>query len=184
MADRLYSFVGGEVGEWAVTGMTAVTGKPLESVSRLQVRNGDLAETTSESTWVLRGVTSHQRYTTRAERDALVANQPALGRPEATCAVFIPISKSTAWWELAQDERRDIFAADAVHTSGALKYLPAIARRLHHGRDLGEQFDFLTWFEFAPQHTEAFDELLHALRASQEWEFVVHEVEIRVEHAS
>src|SRR2546428_7160638 len=29
-------------------------------------------------------------------------------------------------------------------------YLPAIARRLYHCRDLGEPFDFLTWFEYAP----------------------------------
>ena len=33
-----------------------------------------------------------------------------------------------------------------------------MARRLRHGRDLGEPFDFLTWFEFDPEHAKAFDD--------------------------
>ena len=41
--------------------------------------------------------------------------------------------------------------------------LHPLARRLHHGRDLGEPFDFLTWFEFAPEHEGLFDELLARL---------------------
>ncbi|WP_200946873.1 MULTISPECIES: hypothetical protein [unclassified Roseateles] len=63
-----------------------------------------------------------------------------------------------------------------------MRYLPAIARRLHHGRDLGEAepFDFLTWFEFAPGHASAFDDLLAALRASPEWAYVDRELEIRL----
>ncbi len=32
-----------------------------------------------------------------------------------------------------------------------MRYLLAVARRLYHCRDLGEPFDFLTWFEYAPQ---------------------------------
>jgi hypothetical protein len=27
-----------------------------------------------------------------------------------------------------------------------MKYMAAVARRLYHARDLGEPFDFLTWF--------------------------------------
>jgi len=63
-----------------------------------------------------------------------------------------------------------------------LKYLPPVARRLHHCRDLAEDppFDFLTWFEFAPQYASAFDELLVELRASEEWCYVDREVELRV----
>ena len=34
--------------------------------------------------------------------------------------------------------------------------------------------------EFAPQHAAAFDELLAELRATEEWRYVEHEVEIRV----
>ena len=46
--------------------------------------------------------------------------------------------------------------------------------------DLGESFDFVTWFEFAPSDTAAFNELLAALRASQEWRYVDREVDIRL----
>ena len=50
----------------------------------------------------------------------------------------------------------------------------------YHSRDLGEPFDFLTWFEFAPQHDAAFDELLGMLRSTEEWRYVEREVEIRL----
>ena len=65
------------------------------------------------------------------------------------------------------------------------RYLPAIARRLHHCRDLGyaEPFDFLTWFEYAPSDAAAFDELVAALRASPEWTFVEREVDVRLVRA-
>jgi hypothetical protein len=55
-----------------------------------------------------------------------------------------------------------------------------VARRLHHGRDLGAEFDFLTWFEFPPSAAAEFDELLRRLRATEEWTYVEREVEIRV----
>ena len=61
-----------------------------------------------------------------------------------------------------------------------MRSLPAIARKLHHSRDLGEPWDFLTWFEFAPTQTAAFDELLHALRESEEWNYIDREVDIRL----
>lgn len=61
-----------------------------------------------------------------------------------------------------------------------LTYLPAIARRLYHSRDLGEIFDFLTWFEYAPKHESAFEELVKRLRATREWLFVDREVDIRL----
>ena len=66
-----------------------------------------------------------------------------------------------------------------------MKYLPAIARRLHHCRDIGgnEPFDFITWFEFAPADTAAFDELVAALRASPEWQYVDREIDIRLVQA-
>jgi hypothetical protein len=60
--------------------------------------------------------------------------------------------------------------------------LPAVARKLHHCRDLSdsEPFDFLTWFEFAPADELAFDQLLAELRATGEWAFVEREVDIRL----
>ncbi len=81
---------------------------------------------------------------------------------------------------MPQDERRAIFEEQSHHTAIGLDYLPAIARRLHHCRDLGEPFDFLTWFEFAPEHKSTFNELLTRLRASKEWAYVEREVEIQL----
>jgi hypothetical protein len=43
-----------------------------------------------------------------------------------------------------------------------------------------EPFDFLTWFEYAPEHAEAFEELVTYLRESEEWRYVEREVDIRV----
>ncbi|MFX6201819.1 chlorite dismutase family protein, partial [Acinetobacter baumannii] len=84
------------------------------------------------------------------------AVQQGLGRPEARCAALIPIRKNPAWWALAQDERRAILEEQSHHIAIGLEYLPPIARRLYHARELGQPFDFLTWFEYAPEHAEAF----------------------------
>jgi len=51
---------------------------------------------------------------------------------------------------------------------------------LHHGRDLGEPFDFLTWFEYAPQDAPAFEELVSQLRTTPEWGYVEREIDIRL----
>jgi len=64
-----------------------------------------------------------------------------------------------------------------------MEYLPAIARRLHHSRDLGEPFDFLTWFEYAPEHSNIFEELVSRLRGTREWQYVDCEVDIRLVRA-
>lgn len=61
-----------------------------------------------------------------------------------------------------------------------MKYLPAIARKLFHSRDIGEPFDFLTWFEYAPADADAFEELLDALRKTEEWNYVEREIDIRL----
>ncbi len=65
----------------------------MESVSRLSVVKDILAKPPPMSMWLLRGVTSYERYTTRSEHDKLVALQPKLGRAEATHAALIPIKK-------------------------------------------------------------------------------------------
>ena len=96
-----------------------------------------------------------------------------IGRPEATHAALIPIKKSATWWELTQEERRQIFEdRSRGDFAASLKYLPAIARQLYHCRDLGEPFDFLTWFEYAPAEADAFEELVRTLRATEEWRYV------------
>ncbi len=47
----------------------------------------------------------------------------------------------------------------------------------------GGHFDFLTWFEFAPTETPAFETLLACLRAIPKRSFVEREVEIRLVRA-
>lgn len=142
MNPRLYTFVGGDRGAWSVTVCKAVTGEPLPAVKRLDILNASVAALPEGAQWMLRGVTSNERYVTRAEKNQLVAKQAALERPEATHAALIPIRKNAKWWALTPDERRAIFEDRSHHTEVGLKYLPAIARRLHHCRDLGENEPF------------------------------------------
>jgi chlorite dismutase len=178
-ADRLFSFVGGEAGEWIVTGGGAVRGAGLPAAARLSVVAGDV--NASGAAFVLRGVVSNDRYVTRAEKDALARESPPLARAEARRAALIPIKKRAAWWAFTQDERRAIFEERSTHIAIGRRFLPAIARKLHHARDLGEPFDFLTWFEYAAGDEGAFDDLLGALRATEEWRWVEREVELRLE---
>lgn len=178
-AENHFQFVGGNKGPWKVTRMSAYRGAGLEQVERLEILNGQPA--LEHGVWVLRGFTSNVRYATKEELVRLRARQEGLGRREATCGALIPIKKNAAWWALAQDERRAIFEESSKHNAVGMEYLPAIARRLHHSRDLGEAFDFLTWFEYAPQHKDAFEELVGRLRRSKEWDFVEREVDIRLE---
>jgi chlorite dismutase len=110
----------------------------------------------------------------------LVEQQQGLGRPETTGAALIPITKKAEWWELTQDERRSIFEVRSRHIAVGLEYLPAISRRLHHGRDLGEEFDFLTWFEYRQADTTAFEDLVGRLRETEEWAYVEREIDIRL----
>lgn len=175
------AFVGGPDGPWRVDRLEAVTGPAVEGVERLAVVEGQAANGSfADAAWVLRGAVSFERYVRRSEHDELAARQPELGRPEATRAALIPISKSSVWWGLPQDERREIFEERSHHIALGLDYLPAVARRLYHGHDLGEPFDFLTWFEYAPADAEAFEALVARLRRVEHWTYVDREVDIRL----
>lgn len=172
------TFIGGDDGAWRILRITSIAGEGLAPAERLDTREGVSAA--PSGSWALRGVAGHVRYVERREKDALDRASPPLGRPEATRAAFIPIRKSPAWWALTQDERRAAFEERSRHIADSMPYLPRVARRLYHCRDLGEPFDFLTWFEFAPEHEPAFDELVSMLRSREEWAFVDREVEIRL----
>jgi hypothetical protein len=73
-----------------------------------------------------------------------------------------------------------IFEERSHHITIGLRYLPAVARRLYHCHDLGEPFDFLTWFEYAPADAEVFEELVGTLRETEEWTYVEREIDIRL----
>jgi chlorite dismutase len=174
------TFIGGESGSWSVERVVALSGAPIQTPRRVAILEGWGDHRPSKPLWVLRGVTSHDRYVTAEEHKSLTVLSAPLGRPSSSAAALIPIKKSAEWWAMPQDERRAIFEERSHHIAASLGYLPRIARRLHHGRDLGEPFDFITWFEFAPADSAAFDELCGVLRATAEWSFVEREVEIRL----
>jgi Chlorite dismutase len=182
---RLFSFVGDSSGPWVVDHIDCVAGEPMPAATHVSVVAGPVAQLPPGALWTLRGITSNERYVVRDEKSALVKRQEGLGRPASTRAALIPIRKNLAWWALAQDERREVFEAQSHHVAIGLKYLPAVARRLHHCRDLGpsEPFDFLTWFEYAPSDSAAFDELVSVLRESPEWQYVDREIDIRLAYA-
>ncbi len=174
------TFAGGDAGSWRVERMETVTGPALPLVSRIAVIEGRDSPLPRKAVWFLRGVTSYERYVRRAEHEMLVSRQPPLGRLGATYAALIPIRKSNEWWRLSHDERREIFEEQSHHIATGLNYLPATARRLLHSRDLGEPFDFLTWFEYSPADAGGFEELVTKLRKTAEWVYVDREVDIRL----
>ena len=179
------TFVGGASGTWRVISIASVKGEGVASVQRLSIQEASPQPSRSDSGrddphWALRGVRSHLRYVERSEKARLDELSPPLGRSQASRAALIPIRKSPQWWDLPQDERRAILETRSHHISGSMKYMPAVARRLYHCRDLGEPFDFLTWFEYAPADAGLFEDLVQMLRATEEWTFVEREVDIRL----
>ncbi len=174
-------FAAGNSGPWAIERISPVRGESLPDAPRLAITDQRAVAPPEDAAWVLSGVAGHLRYVNAAERTALAAVQADLARPAASRAALIPIRKSAAWWDLAQDERRYIFEERSRHIRIGSEYLPAVARRLYHCRDLDEAFDFLTWFEYAPEQAEAFEELVRRLRETEEWTYIEREVDIRLQ---
>lgn len=179
MTNNFFDFIGSHQGQWKVIRMETVIGNPLDRVSHIDILQSS-TELYNKGLWTLTGFTSNVRYAEKNEREQLNAVQADLGRPDATCAALIPIRKSETWWAMAQDERRKIFESQSHHTEIGLKYLPAIARKLYHCRDIGQPFDFLTWFEYAPEDAGAFEALVASLRQTEEWKYVEREIDIRL----
>jgi chlorite dismutase len=178
-----FRFTGAASGAWRVLRADALRGAALAPSAFVAIEPADTAAPAPDAAWELRGFVSNVRYATRNESAQLKAVQEGLARPQATRAALIPLRKNAAWWDLPQDDRRAIFEETSHHTKIGLGYLPAVARRLYHARDLGEKFDFLTWFEFAPEHEASFDDLVARLRATHEWTYIEREIDIRLERA-
>jgi chlorite dismutase len=181
MNPRLFTFVGGNIGPWTVVRFKVVIGESIPVPKKLEVIPGSLAALPAGAQWALKGVTSNARYVEKDEKAQLDSKQAPLGRAESTHGALIPIRKNAKWWALTQNERRAIFEDRSHHTAVGLRYLPSIARRLHHCRDLegSEPFDFLTLFDYAKEDSAAFEDLVEALRATEEWKYVDREVDIR-----
>ena len=122
------AFVGGSAGQWNIERLDTVAGSSLAPACRLEIiERPGAARPAADAVWVLRGVTSNERYATAGEHRELAARQEPLGRARATRAALIPIRKSEAWWDLAQDERRRIFEESPHRIATGLEYLPAVA---------------------------------------------------------
>jgi hypothetical protein len=127
-------------------------------------------------------VVQHVLYTDADRRTELAAISAGERGPRA---VLIPITKSDAWWALAQDQRDRFFrpAADRPgHVELGARHARAIFRRLYQARyQPGSEWDFLTYFELTESDEGTFRELLSALRdpaLNPEWAFVERETEI------
>jgi hypothetical protein len=177
-------FVGGNAGSWRIECCRTIVGESLPAAPWLALHGARDVAPEEDAAFVLRGSTGHVRYVENTEKLALAKVTPPLSRAEATLGAMIPIRKSDVWWELPQDERRAILAQRSKHITLGLDYLPAIARRLYHARELGEPFDFVTWFEYAPEHATRFEDLVGALRATEEWQYVEREVDFRLVRAA
>jgi hypothetical protein len=167
--------------DWTIDRIVPVRGEPLPSASSLRRIEDEEFAPSAGAAWALQAVRSNDRYLERPEKDRLIAVQEDIGRPASTIGALIPLRKNAAWWAMTQDERRAVFEARSRHIAIGSDYLPAVARRLYHCRDLGGPFDFLTWFELDPAAAGAFDELLGRLRETEEWRYVDREVEIRLQ---
>ncbi len=179
---RASTFVGGKAGAMLVVSQNTRSGQPIAPAERIDVIAGISAEAPDEAVWSLCGVTTNDRYTTRSEKAELISRQAPIGRPEATSAALILLRKNAEWWAMSQDERRTILEENSHHIAIGLRYLPGVARRLLHCRDLGfdAPFDFIGLLDYAPAYEMAFDEMLGQLRATKEWTFMEREVDIRL----
>ena len=179
---RATTFVGGKTGNMLVVSHTTISGPTISRVDAIDMIAGIATDLPVDAVWALHGVTTNDRYTTRVEKTELTSKQAPVGRCEATRAALILLRKRAEWWSFTQDERRAILEEDSHHIAIGMRYLPAIARRLLHCRDLDDEapFDFIGFLDFAPESGAAFDDMLAQLRATKEWSYMDREIDIRL----
>ena len=158
----------------------------IESSTPLLLAQPSLASLHDRET-VFHGVTQTLHYTASIQRQELdQRSRPELEASKDTTVVLIPIGKSLAWWQLAQDERQAHFqtkGAQPGHTAIGLAYVDRVYRKLYHSRYTFPlvPYDFLTYFEFHQVYKNDFQMLLHELRdttRNPEWRYTELEYEI------
>ena len=175
-----------QIASYRVVSEQSVVGAPcgLEKGDRIwRIESADALERRMHvGSLVWEGVTTHLQYTSASERGVLLDVSAA---PRSGHVVVIPISKSPAWWALAQDERQAFFRRGhhgEGHTRIGMTVADKIFRRLFHARyQPHSAWDFLTYFEFSDADAEAFRAMLATLRDPErnpEWAYVVRESEV------
>src|SRR5215813_1333694 len=92
MNTRLFSFIGGVTGAWRVVNMSTIVGAPLPDVTRLDLVTGTVPEMPDGAKWVLRGLTSSERYVTRSEK----TNSSHDNRHSVALMQLVPLSSPFA----------------------------------------------------------------------------------------
>jgi hypothetical protein len=181
----------GRTNRYRIHEVLPVTGELPAALARAEgwqmvrvMRSGPLEMPQATGAVSFGGMIQHLHYTTAEQRRELLSCSRQAPPPgEDTMAVVIPIRKSKAWWDLAQDERQAHFRKGDRHTAIGLGYADRIFRTLFHARYLGapSPYDFITYFEFERQYAGAFRELCAELRdpaKNPEWTYVDLEFEI------
>jgi len=130
------------------------------------------------------GVTQELNYTNTATLERLKAAAPKRddGKNQPN-AVVLPLSKTNAWWTLPLDKRENYFnqrpesfgKKQLGHNVIGFMYIGKIFRKLYHSRFIDSQQDFVTYFEFSNDNSEAYKKLLNGLRdktTNPEWKYV------------
>src|SRR5262245_26771345 len=68
MNTRLFSFVGGAIGAWRVARVETIAGASIAEVPSVDVVSGDVPAPPHGSAWILRGITSNDRYIAHEEK--------------------------------------------------------------------------------------------------------------------
>lgn len=137
---------------------------------------------------VREGIRKDRSYTSHAMSEfayaRALAPAPATRHP---IGVFLPQSKTRAWWDLHWMRRESFFLprydgdgrmTAPGHALACAEGVPHLVRRLYHhaaGYGLDSGYDFVGYFEFAEEHAGVFDAVMRNLRdAAQnpEWEYV------------
>ncbi len=173
-------YVGGATGSWRVDQIETFSGPDLTPVSHLEILGGRLGRVPQGTAWVLPAVVSSTRYITREDPRPAESSRSPVPESREPSAALVLIRKSDEWWNLAGATRQDIIEARSRQVDARLRMLPAIARRFTLHRDGSDAFDFLTWFEFDAQDSALINDLARAIRATDEWNYVEREIEIRL----
>lgn len=173
-------YVGGSTGSWRVDQIKTFSGPELASVTHLEIVGGHMDRVPQGATWVLPGVVSSTRYIAREEPRRLEPSNAFTSEARTPSAALVLIRKSEEWWNLAGETRQDIIEARSRQIDARLRRRQPFARRLTLQRDASHAFDFLTWFEFDAKDATLIDELSRAIRATDEWNYVEREIEIRL----